>query len=311
MGPNVQNNHAVQKGIFDSYVDKLAKQSDAAAAAEPAARLGQSLLKLLRESNDPVVLKRARTWLDRETGSMSLQDGNAWLGEIGKHAERLIRAGFAIGDIGAGLADAATLRVVDAAQRGVGIVGASIALRGAGGASTSVNAGARFEDTLAGLGHGTNPDSESQLHLRAATSPFPGYETTNDAALETSAFGETPERYNSDPARTSAGPPIVLDFEDSPQQEPSAPQGPAASEPAASPEPAAEPSMEALFSLIDSLRRSPYVSNDTSIMNLKGALQACNYNLDAAVRLMLVRASLPPCGCSRRTAARAKTRWSR
>ena len=293
MGPNMQNNHSVRKAIYDAYVQKLASQSDAAAAADPAARLDQSLLKILHESNDPGVLKQARVWLDKKKGSMSDQDRRTWLGEIGKRAEGFIRAGVGIGNVGAGLADAASSRVVDAAQRGVGIGGATIAQRGAGGASTSANTGARFEDTLAGLGHGTNPESESQRNLRAATSSFPGYETTDDAGFETSAFGETPERFNSDPPRTSSGPAIVLDFEDTPQQEPSAAQGPAASEPAASTEPAATPSMDVLLALLDSVRKSPHVPDDSSMVDLRAALHACAYDVDATVHLMLVRASLP------------------
>jgi len=292
---NVQDNDTVRKGIFDSYVHKLAQQCDAAAAADPAARLDQSKLKILRESVDPSVLTTARAWSDREkaNGKMSEQDHRAWLAEIGKHADKLIRAGVGIGNIGAGLTDAASSRVVDAAQRGVGTGGASIAQRGAGGASTSTNTGTRFEDTLAGLGHGTNPESEAQRNLRAATSRFAGYETTDDAAFETSAFGETPERCNADPARTSAGPPIVLDFEDTPQQEPSAPQGPAASEPEASPEPAVQPSTDQLLELLDSVRRSRFVPNDTSMVDLKTALKACAYDVDATIRIVLVRASLP------------------
>ena len=135
----------------------------------------------------------------------------------------------------------------------------------------------------------------SQRNLRAATSRFAGYETTNDAGLETSAFGETPERRNSEPPRTSEGPPIVLDFEveDTPQQEPPAPQGPAASEPAASPEPAAKPSTDELLAMLDSVRQSPHVPNDTLNVVLQAALHACSYDVDATVRLVLVRASLP------------------
>jgi hypothetical protein len=96
----------------------------------------------------------------------------------------------------------------------------------------------------------------SQRNLRAATSRFAGYETTNDARLDTSDFGETPERRNAEPPRTSEGPPIVLDLEDTPQQEPPALQGPASSEPAASPEPAAAPSMNEILTLLDSVRQS-------------------------------------------------------
>ena len=279
--------------VFDAYIARLVERSGA--TADPAARLDQTLLKILRESDDPAVLNQARVWLhkQKQKDSLSDQDRQTWLREIAKHGEKLIRAGVDIGNVGAGLADAASSRVVDAAQRGVGIGGASIAQRGAGGASTSANTGARFEHTLAGLGHGTNPESESQRNLRAATSRFPGYETTYDAAFETSAFGETPERRNAEPLRTSEGPPIVLDFEDTPQQEPPAPQGPAASEPAASPEPAATPSMDEILMLLESVRKSPHVPDDTSLVDLQAALHACSYDVDATVRLLLVRASLP------------------
>jgi hypothetical protein len=286
-GQTASCNEAVRRGVFDSYVAKLAKRSDA--FTDPAASLDQNLLKILRQSKDPNVLQRARIWLDKQKGSMSDQNRAAWLGEIRKHANTLILVGVPIGEVHARLADAATSRVVDAAQRGFGTGGAKIARRGAGGDSMSASTGARFEDTLAGLGHGTNPESESQRDLRAATSCFPGYETTDDAAFETSAFGETPERFNTEPARTSAGHPVILDFGDPPHQEPSAPQGPAASEPAALPEPA----VDVLFSLMDAVRKSPHVSNDKAIVDLQAALKVCAYDVDATVRLMLVRASLP------------------
>jgi len=291
LGPEARTR--TSKSIFESYVARLLERSGA--SADPAARLDQSLLKILRESNDAAVLPQSRAWLERQKakGKMSDQDEKAWLAEIGKYADKLIRAGVHVGNISAGLTDAASSRVVDAAQRGVGTGGASIAQRGAGGASTSTNTGARFGDTLAGLGHGTNRESASQRALRAATSRFPGYETTDDAAFETSAFGETPERCNADLARTSAGPPIVLDFDDTPQQGPSAPQEPAASEPAASPEPAAAMSMNEILMLLDSVRKSPHVPDNTSMVELQAALQACAYDVDAAVRLILVRASLP------------------
>jgi hypothetical protein len=51
--------------------------------------------------------------------------------------------------------------------------------------------------------------------------------------------------------------------------------------------------MNEILMLLDSVRQSPHVPDDTSMVVLQAALHACSYDVDATVRLVMVRASLP------------------
>ena len=166
--------------VLHAYITELKERASASPSTSSPA-LDPAYVHLIETASTAEELVRARETI----GKLACSDehARAYLRAIQRRAEQLITSGASAVVQGV---DAGQAAVLNGAQLGLSLGGASIttqqngvAAGGMSGSRGALGGGATFEETLAGLGHGTAPLSSQQQQLRAfgmgamATPPQP------------------------------------------------------------------------------------------------------------------------------------------
>ena len=231
--------------------------------------LDQDLVYALESATNAEELANFRTWMTAElnAGRMTEEEHAAWIAHVARKTEELAQSGA--GAPAAGI-DAASAHVVMSAQDGAAAGGLAASAntmgRGRGHAPPPLGSNRvapppsrTFQDSLAGLGHGTSAMTEGQKRLRMY-----GESLMNPCA-----------GVHRSPPVPEINTPNALHFVD-------------LTEPHASARPSVRRSADEILNSALELRDDPSVrSLSVGAIALKQALELCDYEHDAAARFLI------------------------